>query len=123
MGRMPRLRQADLSYTLEVLDKGSALRLAAKLAPGKWEYWNTLGAALVAAGDPSGAIEALRKSLEIGRHDATYDEVFLAMAYAALGRDEEARACLDRVDGSLEGRETTPELRRLRDEAKAVVER
>jgi hypothetical protein len=60
-----------------------------KLQPENGTYWNTLGVALYRAGDWTGAIEALEKSMELRSGGDSYDWFFLAMAHWQLGEEEQ----------------------------------
>ena len=54
-------------------------------------YWNTLGAAAFRAGDPTGAIAALERSIALTGGGNAFDHIFISMANGQLGRREEAR--------------------------------
>jgi serine/threonine protein kinase len=66
-----------------------------ELAPRNSDIWNTLGVALYREGDWHGAVEALRKSRELGSGGDACDLFFLAMAHWQLGDKELARHSYD----------------------------
>ena len=71
-----------------------ALRLATQATRAQPEcgaYWNTLGAAAFRAGDPTGAIAALERSIALTDGGNAFDHIFISMANGQLGRREEAR--------------------------------
>jgi WD40 repeat protein/serine/threonine protein kinase len=87
-----------------------ALRLAeiaARLDPHDWSNLNTLGAALVRAGQSARGLEILSRSDSIlvatGSGPSFWNAPFLAMAYLRLGRPAEARQALARARTVLRG--------------------
>jgi tetratricopeptide (TPR) repeat protein len=68
-------------------DPKRAVRLATRAVglSAKPTNWNTLGVAHYRAGDWKAAIEALTKSIELGRGGDGFDWFFLAMAHWQLG--------------------------------------
>jgi tetratricopeptide (TPR) repeat protein len=114
-------------------DPDRAVELAKKavlLAPKAGMYWNTLGAAHYRAGDWEAAVAALDKAVELHQGVDPVDQLFLAMAYRKLGKDDESRVAYNQALQWLERNETTlakkkaqaEELRRFRDEAEEVLE-
>jgi len=65
-------------------------REAVEAAPSEPTYWNTLGLALVRAGDDAGAVAAARRSMELDEAWNGYDMAVLALGEARLGRRDEA---------------------------------
>jgi WD40 repeat protein/serine/threonine protein kinase/Flp pilus assembly protein TadD len=107
-------------------DRARAVELAAKsveLDPKTGASWNTLGTILYRAGDWPGAIEALRKSNELGAKAALgFNGYVLAMAHHRRGESGPARIWFD-VAGRWH-RRTAPaaqDLKRFRDEAAEVL--
>jgi uncharacterized protein HemY len=75
------------------------LRLAqqtVKLAPQVWVPWTTLGKAYYRNGNPSKAIEALTRAMELKKGGTASDFFFLAMAHHQLGNTTQARQWYDR---------------------------
>ena len=66
------------------------------------DTWNTLGVALYRGRDWKGAIEALGKSMELGRGGNCFDWFFLAMAHWRLGQRDEARTWYDKAVAGME---------------------
>jgi len=98
-------------------------RKAVKFEPKRGIYWNTLGTALYRAGDLCGAIEALRKSNELGAKSALgFNAYFLAMAHRRRGEAGPARTWFD-VAGRWHRRAAPAdqELKRFRAEAAGVL--
>jgi tetratricopeptide (TPR) repeat protein len=73
-------------------------RQATQAEPDNPGYWNTLGAVLQCAGDPSHAIATLERSMSLSGGGTGYDYVFLALAHIQLGQDVQARHWLDRTE-------------------------
>jgi WD40 repeat protein/serine/threonine protein kinase/tetratricopeptide (TPR) repeat protein len=66
-------------------------------------HLNTLGASLYRAGRFAEAIDRLKQAIEAGRGQGIPEDwLFLAMAHARLGHDEEARQCLKRATQRIE---------------------
>src|SRR5262249_25094735 len=81
-----------------VRDPASAVELAGQTAqanPGCATYWNTLGAAHDRAGDLHATIAALGRAVDLTEGGTAFDHVFLAMAHAQLGDQEQAQHWLD----------------------------
>jgi len=66
-------------------------KTAVELAPMNGAIWNTLGVAYYRSGDWKGAIEALKKSMQLRNGGDIFDWFFLAMAHFQLQHTEEAR--------------------------------
>jgi tetratricopeptide (TPR) repeat protein/tRNA A-37 threonylcarbamoyl transferase component Bud32 len=97
-------------------------RIAVRLAAEVGGFWNTLGAALIRAGEPAEAIPALERSLELGGHPPVYDWLLLTMAHARSGDASKAREYYRRAAPDLAKPVLqTPELLRLAAEAKALI--
>jgi serine/threonine-protein kinase len=73
------------------------LALEAVRSTANGTYYNTLGAALYAAGHWREAIAALQKSMQLRQGGDGYDWFFLSMAHARLGDKEKARSWYDRA--------------------------
>ena len=73
-------------------------RQATRMIPGQGAGWNTLGAALLRAGDPGAALDALERAMAINNGGDGFDWFFVAMAYHDLGRHLEARQWFDKAD-------------------------
>jgi hypothetical protein len=84
-------------------------------------YWNTLGTAYYRAGDNSSAVAALDRATALGGGTA-FDDVFLAMAHARLGDQEQAELRLThaifRTERDFPGH---PELVCFCDEARSII--
>jgi len=108
-----------------VRDSASAIALAGKVAeanPNCATYWNTLGAAYYRAGDFNSAIAALGRAIDLSEGGTAFDHVFLAMAHAQLGDQEQAQQWLDHAEVWMERHSTDHcELACLRDEARSVL--
>jgi Tetratricopeptide repeat len=61
-------------------------------------YWNTLGVAYHRTGDATSAITALERSVALTDGGTAFDYVFLGLAYAQLGRQEQAQSWSARAD-------------------------
>jgi tetratricopeptide (TPR) repeat protein len=96
-------------------------RHAVGLDPKNGAYRGTLGSALYRAGDWKAAIEELNLSIKLRpRHGA--DMLFLAMAHQRLDQDAEARQWYDRaIEWVEKNAPKDDELRRFRDEARALL--
>jgi tetratricopeptide (TPR) repeat protein len=80
-------------------DPRRAVELAKKgiqLEPQNGIYWNTLGVAQYRAGSFKEAVDALEKSIELGKGGNSFDWFFLAMAHQRLDHADEARRWLER---------------------------
>jgi serine/threonine protein kinase/Flp pilus assembly protein TadD len=110
----PRLRDAAQAVTLA--------ERAVELAPEEGLHWNTLGAARYRAGDWSGAMEALNKSVELRDGGDAYDWLFLAMAHWQLGDRNEARRWYNEAIEWVEEKKPLDEqLQRFRAEAAELM--
>ncbi len=77
---------------------------------------NTLGAAHYRAQDYQAAIETLNQGIEIqGKGGSPLDWLFLAMAHARLGDQEDAKTWLEKADAYLSGEAPVEELTRFED--------
>jgi tetratricopeptide (TPR) repeat protein len=91
---------------------------AARANPNCATYWNTLGAAHYRAGNFNAAIASLKRAIDLTQGGTAFDQLFLAMAYAQLGNERQARHWLDHARLWMEQHNPDhPELARLRDEA------
>ncbi len=108
-----------------VRDPAQAIALAGEAVetnPNCATYWNTLGAAHYRAGDFNGTIAALGRARDLSEGGSAFDHVFLAMARARLGDQEQAERWLDQAKVWME--QYNPdhsELACLRDEARSVL--
>jgi hypothetical protein len=68
---------------------------ATELRPNCGVYWNTLGAAYYRAGDFTAAVAALDHASSCDNGGQVFNHVFLAMAHAGLGDQEQSRRWLD----------------------------
>jgi tetratricopeptide (TPR) repeat protein len=106
-------------------DTKRAVELAKKaveLAPGRGENWNTLGIAYYRAGDFKASMEALERSMRLGKSRHGADSFFLAMAHWQLGRKEEARKWYDKAVAWMDKNQPqNDELRRFRAEAAKLL--
>jgi tetratricopeptide (TPR) repeat protein len=112
-------------------DPQAALPLAEKavaLVPSYATYSNTLGVVYYRLDRYGQAVEALERSLKLGRGEfAAFDLFFLALCHAHLGQADQARDCYGRAvhsmreqQGKLGAREQA-ELDTIRAEAETVV--
>ena len=84
----------------EIRDEERGLELATlsiRLAPRDSDFWNTLGIAYYRAGNWEEAVNALQKSMELGKGGDVVDWLFLAMAHWRLGHKDEARKWYDQA--------------------------
>ncbi len=108
-----------------VRDPAQAVVLAGKAAevnPNCATYWNTLGAAHYRSGDFTATIAALGRAIDLTEGGTAFDHVFLAMAHARLGDQEQAQHWLDQARLWME--QYSPdhsELACLRDEARSIL--
>jgi len=92
----------------------SLARLATEQAPKEGNYWNTLGVALLEAGEWNNAREALEKAMLLQEGGGPHDWLFLAQIEQKVGHPTEARRFYDRSEESLLKRGTRdPELKRF----------
>jgi hypothetical protein len=106
-------------------DPAAAIALAGQVVercPDGGAYWNTLGAAHYRAGNFESAVAALDRATVLSGGSTAFDDLFLAMAYAQLGQEHQARHHLDRATHWME-RHTLyhAELLRVRGEALALL--
>jgi tetratricopeptide (TPR) repeat protein/tRNA A-37 threonylcarbamoyl transferase component Bud32 len=95
---------------------------AVELAPGRSDFWNTLGVAQYRNGAWKAAIEALMKSVQIGKGGDSNDFFFLAMAHGQLNEKEKARAWYDRAVAWMDKYQPqNKELKRFHAEATALL--
>jgi tetratricopeptide (TPR) repeat protein len=88
------------------------------------DNWKTLGVALYRADEWKAAIEALRKSMELGNGGGRFDWFLLAMAHWQLGQKDEARTWYDTAATGMEKDNLVGErgeLIRFRAEAAALL--
>jgi hypothetical protein len=110
---------------LAVRDPAHAIALAGEAAqadPGCATYFNTLGAAHYRGGDFPAAIAALGRAIDLSEGGTAFDHLFLAMAHAKLGDQEQAEHWLGQ--GRLWMQQHDPdhsELACLSDEARSVL--
>jgi tetratricopeptide (TPR) repeat protein len=110
----PQLREAEEAV--------AHAKKAVELAPRVGGYFNTLGVAQYRAGDYRAAIEALKKSMELGAGGGAHDFFFLAMAYWQLGDGEESRRWYEKAVGWMaENKPDDEELRRFQTEAAELL--
>jgi serine/threonine protein kinase len=106
-------------------EPGRALELAKQAverAPGKGDYWNTLGTAYYRVGDWKSAVEALNKSTQLRKGGDAADWFFLAMAHWRLGDKKEGRKWYDRaVQWTEKNRPQDEELWLFRAEAEELL--
>jgi tetratricopeptide (TPR) repeat protein len=98
-------------------------RKAAEIEPSGPHIWNTLGVALYRARDYRAAIEALKKSEELGHgRDFGFNAFFLALSHWQLGERDEARRWFgEAVRWMHEKKPNDEELRRFHAEAEATI--
>jgi serine/threonine protein kinase/Flp pilus assembly protein TadD len=112
--RDPNFRNPDRSVELA--------RKAVRLDPRSQANWNTLGAASYRAGDPQAALEALRKSMDLGKGGNSYDWLFVAMAESRLGHKDEARRWYEKALAEMQrAHAPNEELDGFRIEAEAMM--
>jgi len=115
------LDHTDLAFR-DPVSAVTLARKAAALRPACSIYWNTLGAAYCRAGDFPSAIAALNRAMILGKGGTAFDHVFLAMAYARLGNQEQARRWLAQAMLGIERHYPGhPELLRLSDEVRSTL--
>ena len=107
-------------------DLAHAVRLAVKATESQPEYgtyWNTLGVAYYRTGDFNAAIAALNRAVSLAQGGNAFDHVFLAMAHARLGDQEQSRHWLAlATTGTEKDFPAHAELNRFCTEAHSVVE-
>ena len=97
-------------------------RGALRDAPQNGDAWNTLGVALCGVRAWADALEALERSMDLHSGGNAYDWYFLALALWNQGRQEKARAWLEKADGWAEANaHDSTELARLRAEVVAAM--
>jgi tetratricopeptide (TPR) repeat protein len=97
-------------------------RRAIGIIPGQAAGWNTLGVALLRAGEPRAALDALQKAMALHKGGDGFDWFFVAMAYQELGQDAEARRWFDRADRWMTDESYYHvEMRNIRNEAAACL--
>jgi len=95
---------------------------ATELAAENGGYWNTLGTASYRAGDWSGSVAALRRSMTLRGGGGAHDFFFLAMAHWQLGNKDEAADWYERAVAWMEANlPDDEELRRFRAEAEETL--
>jgi serine/threonine protein kinase len=111
-----RLRDADRA----VADAETAVALAPEAAA----CWNVKGMAGYRAGRFQAAVKALEQAMALRSGGNSYDWFFLAMAYARLGEEAQARAWYDRAVAWMDRRQPqSVELLRYRAEASQLLDR
>jgi tetratricopeptide (TPR) repeat protein/serine/threonine protein kinase len=106
----------DPTRAIDLAKKG------AELAPGSWDYLNTLGVACYRAGDWEAALIALERSTQLREGGNSYDWFFLAMAHWQLGKKDKARQWYDKaVDWMEKSAPGDKELIRFRAEAGGLL--
>src|SRR5262249_12513834 len=107
-------------------DPARAVKLARKaveLVPKEGGFWNTLGISQYRAGDWKACIDAMNKSIELGKAGDSYDWFFLAMAKWKLGDKEAARKHYDQAVRWMDRNQPkNEELARFRAEAEELLE-
>jgi eukaryotic-like serine/threonine-protein kinase len=81
----------------EILEAVELARAATRTSPTDAAIWNTFGLACCRAEDWKAAVDALEKSMALGKGGDTNDWLPLAYAHARLGNLEEARRWYDRL--------------------------
>jgi hypothetical protein len=103
-----------------VADPLKALSLVSRATeadPGCPTYWNTLGFAFYRTGDATSAITALERSVALTNGGTAFDYVFLALAHAQLGQQEQALSWSSQADLWIRQHKTChPELRRFHEQ-------
>jgi tetratricopeptide (TPR) repeat protein len=114
--------------TLPVPDFGDPARAvelarkATQAAPQDSYAWRTLGLSQYSAGDARAAIEALSHALRLEKSAPVHTLLFLSMAHARLGHQEEARRCYEEAVGYMSKTSSqSEEARRLRAEAAQLL--
>ena len=109
----------------ELRDAARGVELAQKaveLAPGRGDFWNTLGAAQYRNGAWKAAIEALMKSVQLGKGGDSFAFFFLAMAHWQLDEKDKARAWYDQAVAWMDKKQPqNKELKRFRAETAALL--
>jgi len=108
-------------------DLDEAVRLARRaveLREDNDAAWNTLGVALYYSGDLEGAVEALRRSVQLQGAGQVVDWLFLAMSHQKLGNTGEARVWYEQAVNWMRAQSgVDPEIARFRAEADALFAR
>jgi tetratricopeptide (TPR) repeat protein len=106
-------------------DAAQAVRLAQKAvtaSPKSGDYWSTLGMARYRTGDARAAVVALETSMRLRSGGDGFDWFYLAMGHCRLGDRDQARTWLKRAaQWTDQHAPQHDELRRLRDEATALL--
>src|SRR5262249_10183312 len=109
----------------EIRDENRGLELATlsiRLAPRDSDFWNTLGVAYYRVGNWEEAVNALQKSMELGKDGDVVDWVLLATAHWRLGHKGEAGRWYDQAaDGAEPIRPLKGLLPRFRAEAAELL--
>jgi tetratricopeptide (TPR) repeat protein len=80
-------------------------------------YWNTLGLAFYRTGDATSAIAALERSIALTDGGTAFDYVFLALAHAQLGQQEQAQFWSTQADLWIQQHKScNPQLRRFHEQ-------
>jgi tetratricopeptide (TPR) repeat protein/serine/threonine protein kinase len=119
----PEIHLRDPHQVVELARRG------VEMAPAAPVCWCTLGLAHYRAGDWTGAVAALAKSVELHKGQGLFDRLFLAMAHRRLGNREQARKAYDLALQWLENNKAAlgtnkllaQELGRIRSEAEEVL--
>jgi tetratricopeptide (TPR) repeat protein len=110
---------------LQVRNPGQAVAHAQKaveVAPDNGMFWNTLGVAQYRNGDWKAAIEALMKSVQLGKGGDSFDFFFLAMAHWQQNDKDKARDWYDRAVAWMDKNDPqNKELKRFRAEATSLL--
>jgi uncharacterized protein HemY len=95
---------------------------ATQLAPKEGNCWGTLGAAHYRARHWNEAIEALNKSMDLGKGGNSFNWFFLATAHWQLGEKDKARQSYEKaVEWMDQNDPKNDELRRFRAEAAELL--
>jgi tetratricopeptide (TPR) repeat protein len=110
---------------VKLRDPGQAVAHAQKaveLASGSGTFWNTFGVAQYRNGAWKAAVEALMKSVQLGKGGDSFDFFFLAMAHWQLGEKDKARTWYDRAVAWMDKNSPQDhELKHFRAEATALL--
>src|SRR5262249_43555995 len=122
----PRHAMAHYNLAQVVLDPKDAVRLlrrAVEIEPKYAKAHHHLGRALYRAGEYEPSIASLEKAVALGNPKDAWHGFYLAMANARLGRRDEAKKHFDEAAAwQAKQQPRDPSLRRLREEAAAVLE-
>jgi uncharacterized protein HemY len=90
---------------------------ATEADPGCPTYWNTLGLAFYRTADATSAITALERSVALTNGGTGFDYVFLALAHAQLGQQEQALSWSAQADLWIRQHKTChPQVRRFHEQ-------